>query len=388
MSVNAIATPSSGVVVESRLHTAEFVFPGHPDKLSDAVADAIVEAAHALEPRGLVGVEVAVHRQHVFVTGRIAAQGARDLDVAALVRDVYRSAGYDRNWFPAPEEVVVHEDLCREPLLEGEDHYRECADDQCICIGHANDLVATDHQPVEQWFARRMARALYALRGIAPLELGPDGKVIVAVREQVDAAGRRTWTLESFSASLQKRAGLDEIALQREVQRVLAEELQRSAGELPGFSAAMPARVHLNGAGAFELGGPDGDNGLSGKKLVVDAYGTRVPIGGGAWSGKDFFKADRAGGMHARRLARLAVQLGLAREVTVMLGWFPGDRVARVLDAVDGHGRVLDLERLALNMDLTLRRSGETFSVPGLVEVARWGHFADPTLPWERRLTL
>lgn len=388
MSATTIATPPSEALGGSRLHTAEFVFPGHPDKLSDAVADAIVEAAHALEPRGLVGVEVAVHRHHVFVTGRIAAQGARDLDVAALVRDVYRSAGYDCSWFPAPEEVVVHEDLCREPLLDGEDQYRECADDQCICIGHANDLGATSHQPVEQWFARRMARALYALRSSAPLELGPDGKVIVAVREQVDPQGRRTWSVESFSASLQKHAGLDGIVLQRELQRVLAEELQRSATELPGFQATLPARVYLNGAGAFELGGPDGDNGLSGKKLVVDAYGTRVPIGGGAWSGKDFFKADRAGGMHARRLARLAVQLGLAREVTVTLGWFPGDTVARVLDAVDGAGRVLDLGRLAANMDLSLRRSGETFFVPGLVEVARWGHFADPSLPWERPLTL
>ena len=77
----------------------------------------------------------------------------------------------------------------------------------------------------------------------------------------------------------------------------------------------------MNGAGAFEVGGPDGDNCLSGKKLVVDAYGPRVPIGGGAWSGKDFYKADRAGGLHARRLAKFIVQAGLAVEATVTLQW-------------------------------------------------------------------
>src|SRR3546814_20461108 len=90
-------------------------------------------------------------------------------------------------------------------------------------------------------------------------------------------------------------------------------------------------RLTVNGAGAFEVGGPEGDNGLSGKKLVMDAYGPRVSIGGGAWSGKDFFKADRAGGLHARRLAKLVVQLGLATEAIVTLNWFPGDREARIL---------------------------------------------------------
>ncbi|MBM4063846.1 MAG: hypothetical protein FJ265_22520, partial [Planctomycetes bacterium] len=84
------------------LFPAEFVFPGHPDKLCDAIADALVQAAIRREPRALVGVEVATHRDHVYVTGRIACAGAADIDVDGIARDAYRSAGYDGDWYPAP----------------------------------------------------------------------------------------------------------------------------------------------------------------------------------------------------------------------------------------------------------------------------------------------
>jgi len=116
----------------------------------------------------------------------------------------------------------------------------------------------------------------------------------------------------------------------------------------------------------------------------MDAYGPRVPIGGGAWSGKDFFKADRAGGMHARRLAKLVVQLGLASEACVTLLWFPGDREARLLDTATPTGQDVSSAQIAGFMDLSLLRSGEHFQVPDLVEVARWGHFASADYPWER----
>ena len=140
----------------------------------------------------------------------------------------------------------------------------------------------------------------------------------------------------------------------------------------------------MNGAGAFEVGGPEGDNGLSGKKLVVDAYGPRVPIGGGAWSGKDFFKADRAGGIHARRIAKLAVMTGLCEEALVRLLWFPGDRTPRVLPIEVGSGRAISAKGLEALLDLSLTRSGEDFGgAPNLVPLARWGMFADPLLPVE-----
>lgn len=364
----------------AHLFPAEFIFPGHPDKLCDAIADALVQEASRRDVRALAGVEVAVHCDHVYVTGRIA--GGADIDVAAVVRDVYRSAGYDDDWRPAPAQLQVTANLCLEPLLDGEAEFRELADDQAICIGYANDLPATNHLPVEQWLVQRLARRLHALRREAPqLGLGPDGKVMIAVRED-GAAG--PWSLAAFSCSLQQRSAADDVALHRAVRVLLAQELDLAARELCGLSPSLPEQLTVNGAGAFDVGGPRGDNGLSGKKLVVDAYGPRVPIGGGAWSGKDFFKADRAGGLHARRLAKAIVRLGLARAVRVALGWFPGDRAARVLSVTAEDGRRLDGARLEAMFDLSLRRSGTAYPVEDVVELARWGHFADAGRPWER----
>jgi S-adenosylmethionine synthetase len=371
------------------LYPAEFVFPGHPDKLCDAIADALVQEAIRREPRALVGVEVAVHRDHVYLTGRIGCADAADIDVEGIVRDVYRSAGYDEDWYPSPDQVKVVSNLCLGPLEDGEAEFRELSDDQAISVGYANDLEATNHLPVEQWLVVRLARRLHALRREAPqLGLGPDGKVLVVVREQIAAAERR-WSLEAFSCSLQQKVRADDVALHRAVRLAVEEELSRAACELGGLSPRLPDSLTVNGAGAFEVGGPEGDNGLSGKKLVVDAYGPRVPIGGGAWSGKDFFKADRAGGLHARRLAKAIVRLGLAREVQVVLGWFPGDRAVRVLRVETGDRRsveshAIDTCRLEKAFDLSLLRSGTAHPPQHLVEVARWGHFADQAYAWER----
>jgi len=235
--------------------------------------------------------------------------------------------------------------------------------------------------PVEHWLARELAARLYALRITRPdLGLGPDGKVIVTIRED----GTR-WSLDSFSCSLQQLNAADDVALHRAVRLLVEERLAELATALPGLSPRLPDELCVNGAGAFEVGGPEGDNGLSGKKLVADAYGPRVPIGGGAWSGKDFFKADRAGGLHARRLAKLVVKLGLAQEAQVTLGWFPGDTAARLIRVATDKGDIDIAGPLAEMVDLTLARSGTQFSQPGnLVEIARWGHFNGESLPWER----
>ena len=120
----------------------------------------------------------------------------------------------------------------------------------------------------------------------------------------------------------------------------------------------LPESFHVNGAGNFEVGGPEGDNGLSGKKLVVDAYGPRVPIGGGALSGKDFFKPDRAGAILARRLAKAVVMSGAAPECTATLAIAPGDREFRIV-SLAGAGAALDPRRWAGLIDLSLGKAGE-----------------------------
>jgi len=125
----------------------------------------------------------------------------------------------------------------------------------------------------------------------------------------------------------------------------------------------------------------EGDNGLSGKKLVVDAYGPRVPIGGGALSGKDFFKADRAGAVLARRLAKAVVMSGAAPECLATLAIAPGDREFRIVSLV---GVAVDPRRWAGLIDLTLSKAGERYAgTPGLPELARYGHFTSPDRSWE-----
>ena len=367
--------------MSARILPAEYVFPGHPDKLCDAIADALVAEAIRREPRALVGVEVAIHRDQAVVTGRIGCRGADDINVDAIVRDVYQSAGYGDGWCPAPSELKVDNQLCLGLLEEGEADFRELSDDQAICVGYAVNYPQTNYLPVEHWLVYRLAQRLHRLRAEQPgLALGPDGKVIVFLKDE-----GASWALEGFSCSLQQRERADDVALHRAVRLAVEDELGRLAALLPGLSPVLPESLTVNGAGAFDVGGPEGDNGLSGKKLVVDAYGPRVPIGGGAWSGKDFFKADRAGGVHARRLAKLAVRLGLADEARVTLGWFPGDRAARILQILTDKGELSTSGALTEMIDLSLVHSGEQFSVPeNLVELARWGHFTCGSPPWEK----
>ena len=321
-------------------YAAESVFPGHPDKLCDAIADALVEEAARRQNRALCGIEVAVHRGAVFITGRIACAGAEEIPVAEIARACYAAAGYGDGWFPAPAEIEVRTNLCLGPLAEGEAEFRTVSDDQSIVTGYAVDLPGANWLPPEHWLAARLCRRLQRLRAEAPdLALGPDGKVALLF----DAAAQR---LAAFSASLQQRIGASEIELHRAVRTAVAGELRQCAPAIPGFRTELPAEFQVNGAGNFEVGGPEGDNGLSGKKLVVDAYGPRAPIGGGALSGKDFFKADRAGAILARRLAKAVVTAGLARECLATLAIFPGDTAFRIVSL---RGDTLEQEILTVD---------------------------------------
>lgn len=364
-----------------QVHAAEYVLPGHPDKLCDAIADALVDEAARHERRALCGVEVAVHRNAVFITGRIGCREAQAIDVAALVRSVYSSAGYGGEWGPAPQDLRVRTDLCLCPLQDGEAQFRAIADDQSIVVGHAVDLPATNYLPPEHWLARRLAGRLVELRCQRPeLGLGPDGKVAVVLEEEGPFL-----RLAALSVSLQQAVGSPEVELHRAVREVAEAELRALAAQMPNLAKRLPEAVVVNGAGNFAVGGPEGDNGLAGKKLVVDAYGPRVPIGGGALSGKDLYKSDRAGALLARRMAKAVVLAGVARACTATLAFFPGDERARVLSLRDETGGALDAQRWAALFDLSLAGSGDRWTGRvNLVEVARWGHFTDPALPWER----
>jgi S-adenosylmethionine synthetase len=317
------------------LRFAEAVCAGHPDRLCDEIARRIVDLACTRDDHALVGIEVAVHRRMVLVDGRIAAgEGAVCVvspgEVVAIVRDVFRDAGYGSGasgtYPPDPDGLDVSLDVCFGPLDADERAIRDVSDDQAIAVGYACEGPRAGYRPLEQALVNEFAAALETLRSSRPeLGLGPDGKVLVVVRDR---------SLAAVSISIHHTPGIEWIALtsaaRSACESVAAEYVV--AGELQPLTSDVDWLV--NGAGAFEIGGPEGDNGLSGKKLVAQAYGTAVPIGGGAVFGKDPRKVDPRGQAMARRLALDLVIGGQAREATVWLAWRPGDTGPRWKEVV------------------------------------------------------
>ena len=364
---------------QTLLRPAEWVLPGHPDKLADAIADTLVQAAIEREAEALCAIEVAVHRDAVYLTGRLACEGSDQLDLTALVRRVYCSAGYGGRWRPAPEDVQVLGNLCVDTLVPDEATVRHISDDQSIVTGYAIDLPGMGHLPPEQWMARELARVLYRLVD-SPMQLCPDGKVLVVLEEtptKPSQSNDHPWSyrLRSVSASLLSPDEVSGVELQRAVVLAVKEVLQLAANHLPGLSTEMPSSIVVNGSGNFHMGGPEGDNGLSGKKLLLDYYGPRVPIGGSALSGKDFHKPDRAGAIIARRLALAVVQSGTAREATVHLASFPGDEAPRILRIATPDGDLREPQRWARLVDCAFNSVPATESGEELIELARWGHW-------------
>jgi len=317
------------------LRFAEAVCAGHPDRLCDEIARRIVDLACRRDDHALVGIEVAVHRRMVMVDGRIAAgEGTACVvspdDVATLVRDVFRDAGYGRTdsgtYPPGPDNLDVSLDICFGPLGADERAIRDVSDDQAIAVGYACEGRRAGYRPIEQALANEFVTMLETLRRSRPdLGLGPDGKVLVVVRDR---------SLVGVSVSVHHRPGIEWIGLTSGV-RTACESIVLeyvAAGELRPLTADVDWLV--NGAGAFEIGGPEGDNGLTGKKLVAQAYGTAVPIGGGAVFGKDPRKVDPRGQAMARQLALDLVAGGHAREATVWLAWRPGDTGPRWKEVV------------------------------------------------------
>ena len=355
--------------------TAEDVLPGHPDRICDAIAERIVGHALAVDPEALVGVEVALHRRSVFVSGRVAASDASgapvvlgDEQLDAIVDDALTAAGYTGRW-ALPVRVVS--DLDVGGLDDDEREIRRLSDDQGIAVGYAEPQTVDD-MPIEVPIVRRLRAALEVMRAEHPDELGPDGKALVTLWPM--ELGMRP-AVRSINLAIQHAPGVGYPELLEWLHAPLADALDELAAVAepplawrrgPGGSDGPMGRLpdpdvlRINGIGDFTCGGPMGDNGLSGKKLVVDHYGPRVPIGGGALCGKDVHKPDRVGPLRARQIAlRLARATGA--EATVTLGWLPGlespDRLHAVLverdDLVRGtrptapERRFLDAEAIA-----------------------------------------
>jgi S-adenosylmethionine synthetase len=286
-------------------HYAEYVSPGHPDRLADAIAETIVTAAVRQRTDALVGVEVAVHADGVFLDGRIAA-GAQPVEIEKIVRRVYRAAGYGGSWKPDPEKIRITTDVCQEKLSAEESDIRPFSDDQNIVIGYACGDERTNYLPVAHWVSGELGRQLFSwIRGDPELStiFGPDFKLLASLEVKTEEK-RINW--RHLVLSVQHTPNLPYERQHRILLPLLEQILGRlEAGGLKGVASTFtPDQLLLNGAGEFAIGGPEGDNGLSGKKLVIDHYGPGIPIGGGALAGKDPHKVDKCGALRARQWPR------------------------------------------------------------------------------------
>ena len=386
-------------------HFAEYVSIGHPDRLADAIAEGIVDHAMAIDSRALVGVEVAVHTNKVFIDGRVAWRTADNKPPAPplsqIARRVYRDAGYGGPWEPAPHTLEVTDDLCREVLPEEEAELRPYSDDQNVVIGYATPNPATNNLPVAHYVANWIGRKVQQWRVLAKIQeanlsgkatefLGPDFKVLPHLIRKTGSTGQETWRWERLTLSIQHVDGVyyeDQHRVLSPLLTSICQELEEST-QLKGLGATFkPDCLFLNGAGDFKQGGPEGDNGLSGKKLVVDHYGPEIPIGGGALCGKDPHKIDRVGPLRARQLAR---QLACAhgKNAFVRLAWSPGETHPSHVEALleqNGQQTSLSAGQLPPRDWFSIETIFRDLDL-GKVNwqrCSRAGYFANPALPWE-----
>lgn len=350
--------------------------------MCDAIAEAIVEAALRYDPEALVGVEIALHRHRLFITGRIAAGDGRLLDdeqLTELAAGQIRQAGYSGSW---AHQVQVTCDLERGPLEEDERAIRRYSDDQGLAVGHADPATPT-LLPVEVHIARLVNDTLREVRQDNQDLLGPDGKTLVRLHRQPD--GRMQ--LEHVNVSIQHAPGVGYETLHDLLLQPLAGALEGVRGLCDVPKAYDGRTVRLNGIGDFTCGGPNGDNGLSGKKLVVDHYGPHVPIGGGAICGKDIHKPDRTAALRSRQVAvRLA--RALRQAATVQTGFLPGLEAPDRLQAQLADGTVLDEGDIAAAVrlpDMTLAGTATELELADVCwpEQMRRGYFGTGAA-WER----
>ena len=374
--------------------TSESVSEGHPDKVCDRISDAVLDAFLAEEPEARVACETFATTNRVVIGGEVGLSDQAKLTeymgrIDQIARDCIKDIGYEQDKFHhATVEVtnLLHEQSAH--IAQGvnaSENKDEGAGDQGIMFGYAtNETEALMPAPIQ--YAHAILRRLAEVRksGAEPT-LGPDAKSQLSVR-YVDG---RPVGVTSVVLSTQH---LDEAMTSDDVRAVVEPYIREVLPE--GWLNADTA-WHVNPTGKFVIGGPDGDAGLTGRKIIVDTYGGAAPHGGGAFSGKDPTKVDRSAAYAARYLAKNIVAAGLADRATIQLSYAIG--VARPLSIyVDTHGTGQADEAaieaaIAQVMDLTPRgiRTHLGLNRPIYQRTAAYGHFgrapeADGGFSWER----
>ena len=366
--------------------TSESVTQGHPDKVCDQIADAILDAVLAADPYAHVACEVTAITDAVHIFGEITTRAS--VDYEAVARETIRAIGYTTpgHGFDADTcriTVDLHEQSPDINMgVQRENEAESGAGDQGMMFGYAcRETESLMPLPIE--LAHALTRRLAYVReaGILP-ELLPDGKAQVTVQYEDGVPAR----IDAVVVSTQHTDGISEQALRA---RVIDEVILRA---LPASLLDEGTRMLINPTGRFLIGGPAGDSGLTGRKLIVDTYGGYARHGGGAFSGKDPSKVDRSAAYLARYLAKNVVAAGLASRCEVQLSYAIGvAQPVSVLVDTRGTGKVSDLRLGELVRECFDLRPAAIISAldlrrPIYQQTAAYGHFGRPDLdlPWEK----
>ena len=389
------------------LFTSESVTEGHPDKIADQVSDAVLDAVLRDDPLGRVACETLITTGLALVAGEITTEIY--VDVSNVVRETIRGIGYTDSEFgfdantcgvvvaidPQSPDIALGVDSSYEVQHDpGDDDPldRVGAGDQGMMFGYATNETS-ELMPLPIMLAHKICRRLAGVRkGEQVKYLRPDGKAQVTIRYEVDDIGRqRPVEIERVLVSTQHADGVDAETIKEDViEHVLHPVLPRELYDESRFGERD--FVFVNPTGKFVLGGPMGDTGLTGRKIIVDTYGGASRHGGGAFSGKDPTKVDRSAAYAARYVAKnvvaagladrcevnVAYAIGVAHPVSIAVSTFGTERISpdRIEELVRKH---FDLRPAAILRDLDLRR-------PIFEKTASYGHFGrdDHDFSWER----
>ncbi len=371
------------------LFTSESVSEGHPDKICDRISDAVVDAYLAEDPHSRVAVETLVTTNLIVLVGEVRGPSSiTSQSLEEIARGCVRDIGYEQegfHWQKAEVKIHVHEQSADIAVgVDASGNKDEGAGDQGVMFGFAcRETEALMPAPIH--FAHGILRSLAAARhsGAEP-HLGPDAKSQITLHY----ADRKPVGATSIVVSTQHSADID----QDEVREIVRSHV---VNVLPEGWMCEEEDFYVNPTGRFVIGGPDGDAGLTGRKIIVDTYGGAALHGGGAFSGKDPSKVDRSGAYAARYLAKNVVAAGLAERCTLQLSYAIGvSKPLSVYVDTQNTGQV-DEQRLAKVlqelMDLSPRGIREHLSLsrPIYARTAAYGHFGRPPEPdggfsWER----